>query len=953
MLQFNRTLRVESLEQRNLLSADFGIKAIEHYDVRELAAIYAPESAASSLATEFANERWVLLRKVDKSTFDPATTGYQITNGAITVSVMGTVPSDELLKVVTNVGLTPTFVSPIFSVVDGSIQLADLHRLIETDVVLAVVPYMPESATDSVGSVNNDAEIALRGQTIRNFLEVTGSGVSIGVISNGVGGAADSQATNDLPPNVGTPGANVTLNILNAGTGNEGTAMLELIHDIAPGANLLFHGAGIGEATFANAVNNLVAAGADIIVDDINGLTTESWFADGAAAAAITNAMNAGVFYVSSAGNRGDNAFEAPSNFVVNQNVFGNVGTFHDFDGAGDFLQTVTITADAQFQDFQLQFDQLFGNVNSDLRLWLFDIAGNVITSSNEANIALNNPNDFLFITGAGIAQLAIELVAGPAPQRLRWTHWGDVGAIEHDTVAGNLRTGRNPGHAATINNVSVGAVGNNFPNATNVTQPLVRQAYSGIGEVTRTRDVTGNPLPAVEFRGGPTLMGVDGTMTSVDNLDAMGNPVAGWNNFTVFHGTSAAAPNVAAIAALLLETDPLLTPHGIRNALTRSAFDMDAMGVDLTSGAGLVDGLGGLGILQDTPQLVRLQNNQYILVNVTNDALDTNPDPNIIDVSPAAGNQVSLRAAIVNANLATSTQKTILLPAGNYQLSLTGIGGDTQGDLDITNTVTIVGAGAGRSVVNATGLGDRIFEVVGAGRSLTLADLTLRGGSVGGFGGGAIYVDGGASVNVNRIAVVGNTTTAVGGGIYSSGVGTSLTVRNSVFTGNVATLAGGAIAVIPGNVNTFTFGNNIFAKNSGNNNFRNIYYSHSILDYDHFKNEGNNVADSNTGNVFTTTVGDLIDTTTLAADLHVVTNVADVIDAADGTAGLSLREAVIAANAGNDTIWLPAWKHFLTRQSAVAETTQDATIGDLDITGVVTLIGAGAGLSPSCTPAD
>lgn len=273
-----------------------------------------------------------------------------------------------------------------------------------------------------------------------------------------------------------------------------------------------------------------------------------------------------------------------------------------------------------------------------------------------------------------------------------------------------------------------------------------------------------------------------------------------------------------------------------------------------------------------------------------------------IVDLSAVIpGNQVALRAAVIESN-ASGAARGIYVPRGNYRLSLAGTGGADQGDLDVLGNLTILGAGAGATVINATGLGDRIFEVVGTGRRLTLAGLTLTGGNVGGFGGGAIYVDGGAAVTVDRIAVVGNTTTAVGGGIRSSGVGTTLIVRNSVFTDNVSTNAGGAISIIPGDVNTFTFGNNIFARNTGGSGHRNIYTT--SLSTSNLKNEGNNVTDNNAANVFNANLGDLIDTTTLTADLQIVTNVADVIDPADGTAGLSLREAVIAANAGNDTIW-------------------------------------------------
>lgn len=85
---------------------------------------------------------------------------------------------------------------------------------------------------------------------------------------------------------------------------DEGRAMMQLIHDVAPGANLLFHTAFSTEPTnshlefqrasaqvFADGIRALAAAGADIIVDDI-GIFTEPFFQDGIIAQAVDEVVH-------------------------------------------------------------------------------------------------------------------------------------------------------------------------------------------------------------------------------------------------------------------------------------------------------------------------------------------------------------------------------------------------------------------------------------------------------------------------------------------------------------------------------------------------------------------------------------------------------------------------------------------------------------------------------------
>ncbi|HEY1380535.1 MAG TPA: dockerin type I domain-containing protein [Gemmataceae bacterium] len=143
---------------------------------------------------------------------------------------------------------------------------------------------------------------------------------------------------------------------------------------------------------------------------------------------------------------------------------------------------------------------------------------------------------------------------------------------------------------------------------------------------------------------------------------------------------------------------------------------------------------------------------------------------------------------------------------------------------LPVTDSVTITGAGAGLTVVNAGG-NDRVFDVyhAGAGSPLALAatfhGLTITGGSAGGAGGG-IRFEGAASVTdtltIEDSTVSGNAVgggpDAAGGGVYFNGQGTTgdaLTITGSAVTGN------GAFAGDAGGVGGTAVGGGVYAVNA------------------------------------------------------------------------------------------------------------------------------------------
>jgi CSLREA domain-containing protein len=177
--------------------------------------------------------------------------------------------------------------------------------------------------------------------------------------------------------------------------------------------------------------------------------------------------------------------------------------------------------------------------------------------------------------------------------------------------------------------------------------------------------------------------------------------------------------------------------------------------------------------------------------VNSTVDAPDLSPGDGTC-ASTALGNPCTLRAAIMEANAFTGAD-TINVPAGTYTLTIVGPGedGGLTGDLDITEDVTINGAGVASTIIEAGGgFGDRIFEVrVG---TTSMSGVTIRQGNVAGSGGG-INVIAGAGLILSSATVGNNVATGSGGGINGGG---HLSLNSVTISSNIAASQGGGLFV-------------------------------------------------------------------------------------------------------------------------------------------------------------
>jgi len=164
---------------------------------------------------------------------------------------------------------------------------------------------LPDYAIFNTGSVTSEGDVIHNADDVRNAVGgVDGTGVLVGVISDGIDTRNAAAATLDLPETAPGSGiAKIQINPTLGGSGDEGTAMLEIVHDLAPGASLAFSGPNAA-IDMINSINWLAKnAEADVIVDDLSFLQSP-YFEDGPIAKAAKDAVTmSGRCYISSAGN--------------------------------------------------------------------------------------------------------------------------------------------------------------------------------------------------------------------------------------------------------------------------------------------------------------------------------------------------------------------------------------------------------------------------------------------------------------------------------------------------------------------------------------------------------------------------------------------------------------------------------------------------------------------------
>jgi len=310
-------------------------------------------------------------------------------------------------------------------------------------------------------------------------LSVNGSGIRVGVLSdsfNDLGGAAADEADGALPP---AADIDVIKDLASGGT-DEGRAMMQIIHDIAPAADLAFYTAFDSEQDFANGILALAAAGCKVIVDDVS-YFDEPFFQNGVVAQAIQTVEAEGVTYITAAGNDAENAYQAawtPISGTFDGKALSDAESF-----GGSLVQTVTINTEGTGYDVPLllEWNQAYGQATSDLEILVFNTSGRLVgTATNASDGEPTNPWVEFDFTKSGTYYVAIENLSGPNPGLIKEISEGDGLPA---TISG-ANVGSVYGHAMTPGAITAGAVSTADTPAFGV-NPALSESFSSSGAGT------------------------------------------------------------------------------------------------------------------------------------------------------------------------------------------------------------------------------------------------------------------------------------------------------------------------------------------------------------------------------------------------------------------------------------------------------------------------------------
>lgn len=505
-------------------------------------------------------------------------------SGSIQAYIHAQNANQENISKLESIGIKVEIVNTKYNIIQGWIPSDKVEDVASLNFVKRITP--PSYGKLSVGSVTSEGDFVIRSNLERSQLGFDGAGIRVGVISDGIDHIKNSQATGDLPNNI---------KVGQSGSGDEGTALLEIVHDIAPGAQLAFSEGFSTSMAFIKSIDFLANnAKVDVIVSDIEFLD-EPYFEDGIIAQEAENAvLNSGVVFVSAAGNDADEHYQAdyveasppnqPLGLVSNPH-------FHDFGaasgGASDIFMRVSVggtqSAPNNFILVALQWNDPFGSSSNDYDLYLLDDNNNLLDSSTNRQTGSQNPLEEVSFQNNSPNTMEVKVAINRASGSARTLEMFFNGAIRVKDF--NVPSDSIFGLSAARDVIAVGAVpatNDNFCHG-GAFGPDQIEDYSSQGP----RIILSETQPRLK----PDAVAPDDI--HITGAGGFGSP-DGRGGF-ILCGTSGSAPHVAGVVALILEANHNLSPDQVRSALENTAVDLGIAGPDDIFGFGRVDALGAV----------------------------------------------------------------------------------------------------------------------------------------------------------------------------------------------------------------------------------------------------------------------------------------------------------------------------------------------------------------------
>ncbi|HST23330.1 MAG TPA: S8 family serine peptidase, partial [Blastocatellia bacterium] len=537
-----------------------------------------------------------------------------------------------------------------------------------------------------IGRANSQGDKAHQADTARAQYGFAGEGIKIGVMSDSFnfrGGLAADIAGGDLP-GPGNPFGNTTPvtivqdlpnpNPIVTGS-DEGRAMMQIVHDLAPKAQLFFASAFISEAGFATNIKRLRDApnNCDIVIDDVF-YSDEGVFQDSIVAQAVNYVTASGGLYFSSAGNQGsvqrntssvwEGDFKDGGTLTIPGNT--KTGTVHDFSSTATPILGNIILSNGGFV-YSVDWSDPLGASTNDYDLFIVNAAGTTVkAASTNIQNGMIDPHEEIGASTFTLTTNSDRIVVFKSSTAA-------VRAMSVNGFSSRLTvftSGQTHGHSSAADAFSVAAA--NGTSTANTVNGLFTTAsrvetfssdgprrifYNADGSVV----TPGNILFATN--GGTVRQKPD--ITAADAVATSGNSLGGGLN--PFSGTSAAAPHAGAIAALIKSAKPSLTPAQIRTIMTTAVIDIEVAGVDNATGFGIVN--ANAAVLAAMSQQADLT-----LGTVTTSEGSFKNSNGVVEPGETANivvqlNNPSLTNALnVNATLTTSTPGvTVIQSAASY----------------------------------------------------------------------------------------------------------------------------------------------------------------------------------------------------------------------------------------------------------------------------------------------